>query len=84
MRNEEISPRRKFSDVWPLLDERSRRLIAASEALCLGYGGISRIRRAVGIPQLQEIHRATHPAKLEREKREIGEALEAEEDAKDL
>ena len=42
MKNEEISLRRKFSDVWPLLDERSRRLMAASEALSLGYGGVSR------------------------------------------
>jgi DNA primase len=29
----------------------------------------------VAIRQLQEIHRATHPAKLEREKREIADAL---------
>src|SRR5450759_4484011 len=49
MENEEISLRRKFSDVWPLLDERSRRLMAASEALSLGYGGVSRIRRASGL-----------------------------------
>jgi hypothetical protein len=49
MRKEEISLRRKFSDVWPLLDERSRRLMAASEALSLGYGGVSRIRRASGL-----------------------------------
>jgi hypothetical protein len=33
----------------------------------------------VAIRQLQEIHRATHPAKLERDKREIQEKLEAEE-----
>jgi hypothetical protein len=49
MENEEISLRRKFSDVWLLLDERSRRLMAASEALSLGYGGVSRIRRASGL-----------------------------------
>src|ERR1700680_247348 len=49
MRNDEISLRRKFSDVWPLLDERSRRLMAASEALSLGYGGVSRIQRACGL-----------------------------------
>ena len=49
MRNEEVSLRRKFSDVWPLLDERSRRLMAASEALSLGYGGVSKIRRASGL-----------------------------------
>jgi Rhodopirellula transposase DDE domain len=49
MRNEEISLRRKFTDVWPLLDERSRRLMAASEALSLGYGGVSRIWQASGL-----------------------------------
>ena len=49
MKNDEISLRRKFSDVWPLLDERSRRLMAASEALSLGYGGVSRIQRACGL-----------------------------------
>jgi hypothetical protein len=49
MKNDEISLRRKFSDVWPLLDERSRRLLAASEALSLGYGGVSRIQRACGL-----------------------------------
>jgi hypothetical protein len=49
MKNDEISLRQKFSGVWPLLDERSRRLMAASEALSLGYGGISRIRQACGL-----------------------------------
>src|ERR1700694_4779392 len=49
MQNSEISLRRKFVDVWPLLDERSRRLMAASEALSLGYGGVLRIRRACGL-----------------------------------
>lgn len=49
MKNDVISLRRKFSGVWPLLDERSRRLMAASEALSLGYGGVSRIRRACGL-----------------------------------
>jgi integrase/recombinase XerD len=34
----------------------------------------------VAIRQLKEIHTATHPAKLEREKRELLETLEAEED----
>jgi integrase/recombinase XerD len=34
----------------------------------------------VAIRQLQEIHRATHPAKLEREKRELLEAIAAEDD----
>jgi hypothetical protein len=49
MSDDESSLRRKFSGVWPLLDERGRRLMAASEALSLGYGGVSRIRRACGL-----------------------------------
>jgi len=49
MKNDAISLRRKFSDLWPLLDERSRRLMAANEARSLGYGGISRVRRACGL-----------------------------------
>ena len=44
-----LALRQKFSAMWPLLDERSRRLIAASEARSLGFGGISRIRRACGL-----------------------------------
>jgi hypothetical protein len=49
MSNDEIWLRRKFTSVWPLLDERSRRLMTASEAVSLGYGGISQIRRASGL-----------------------------------
>src|SRR5674476_273278 len=49
MDNGEISLRRKFVSVWLLLDERGRRLMAANEALSLGYGGVSRIRRACGL-----------------------------------
>ncbi len=36
------------------------------------------------IRQLQAIHRATHPAKLEREKQDIREALEAEQGDEDV
>ncbi|MGA3210393.1 MAG: ISAzo13 family transposase, partial [Terriglobales bacterium] len=39
----------KFGAVWPLLDERTRRLMAASEAQSLGYGGVSLVRRACGL-----------------------------------
>jgi hypothetical protein len=41
--------RRKFAAVWPLVDERTRRLMAASEALVLPYGGVSRVQRACGL-----------------------------------
>jgi Rhodopirellula transposase DDE domain len=39
----------KFHVVWPLLDERARRLMAASEAKSLGYGGVSLVHRACGL-----------------------------------
>ena len=39
----------KFRSIWPLLDERTRRLVAASEAIGLGYGGVSLVRRACGL-----------------------------------
>ena len=57
----------KFASVWALLDERTRRLMAASEAQTLGYGGISQVRRACGLSRkaiakgLQEIAEGTAP-----------------------
>lgn len=39
----------KFHMMWPLLDERARRLMAAGEAKTLGYGGVSLVRRACGL-----------------------------------
>jgi hypothetical protein len=39
----------KFASVWALLDERTRRLLAANEARALGFGGVSRVHRACGL-----------------------------------
>ena len=39
----------KLGAVWPMLEERTRRLLAANEALALGYGGVSRVHRACGL-----------------------------------
>src|SRR3972149_2656903 len=39
----------KFRSVWPLLDERTRRVMAANEALSLGFGGISVVHHACGL-----------------------------------
>jgi len=41
--------KRKFRSAWPHLDERTRRIMAASEALSLGYGGVSVVGRACGL-----------------------------------
>ena len=49
MNSDVMQLQKKFTSVWPLLDERSRRLMAANEANALGYGGISMVRRACGL-----------------------------------
>jgi hypothetical protein len=41
--------KRKFRSAWPHLDERTRRIMAASEAVSLGYGGVSVVGRACGL-----------------------------------
>src|SRR6201984_2633110 len=38
-----------FAGMWPHLDEHARRVVAASKAVELGYGGISRVSRACGL-----------------------------------
>jgi hypothetical protein len=42
----------KLTQIWPHLDERSRRLVAATEAQQLGYGGISLVSRACGLSRV--------------------------------
>jgi len=60
--------RRKFKSVWPLLNERSRRVLAASEAMSVGYGGVTLVRRACGLSRkaitkgLREIQGAASPS----------------------
>lgn len=57
----------KFRSVWPLLDERTRRIMAANEAMALGYGGISLVHRASGLSRkaimkgIQEIQLGSTP-----------------------
>jgi hypothetical protein len=41
--------KRKFQSAWPHLDERTRGIVAATEAVSLGYGGISLVARASGL-----------------------------------
>ena len=38
----------KFRSVWPLLDERTRRIMAADEAI-VGHGGMTQVHRASGL-----------------------------------
>jgi hypothetical protein len=48
--------RAKFRALWPHLDERMRRLTAASEAKALGHGGVSLVSRACGLSR-KAIHK---------------------------
>lgn len=41
--------RAKLQTLWPFLDERTRRLTAASEAISIGHGGVSIVSRAFGL-----------------------------------
>jgi hypothetical protein len=41
--------RQRFEAVAPFLDERGRRLVAASEAVSAGYGGIAAVAAATGV-----------------------------------
>ena len=41
----------KFERVRPFLDEKVRRLTAATEAMALGYGGIAMVSRAFGLSE---------------------------------
>jgi hypothetical protein len=42
----------KVAGLWPHLDERARRLFAASEARQLGHGGVSMVSRACGLSRV--------------------------------
>ena len=43
--------RQKFQQIFPFLDEKLRRLVAGSEAIALGYGGIVMVARASGLSE---------------------------------
>jgi hypothetical protein len=44
--------KQKVARLWPHLDERGRRLFAASEARDLGHGGVSVVSRACGLSRV--------------------------------
>jgi len=50
--DKDVDLRNKLSSIWPHLNERARRMVAASEAVGLGYGGISRVSRACGLSRV--------------------------------
>jgi hypothetical protein len=58
----------RLAQLWPHLDERARRLVAAAEAVRLGRGGVSRVSRACGLSRvtvtkgIRELDEAPLPA----------------------
>ena len=44
--------REKLSRMWPHLNERGRRMVAASEAAHIGYGGVTLISQACGLSRV--------------------------------
>src|SRR5258708_33957562 len=44
--------RKKLQNLWPHLNERSRRMLAAAEATQIGYGGVSLVSRACGLSRV--------------------------------
>ena len=42
----------KLMQMWPHLNERSRRMVAAAEAVQLGYGGVTLVCRACGLSRV--------------------------------
>jgi hypothetical protein len=63
---------RRFRSLAPFLDERMRRLVAASESEAIGYGGVSVVARATGVSRraitegVKELKKPkSHKARLE-------------------
>lgn len=70
-----VSLQKKMLPIWTLLDERSRRLVAANEARTLGYGGISKVHRACGLSRkaiAKGIHEITHGTAISGRIRRLG------------
>src|SRR5216684_415334 len=53
---EEEAIKRRFDLVAEELNERPRRLVAASEALAMGWGGVSAVARATGLSRKASSH----------------------------
>ena len=59
--------RQRFTLLEGVLDQRTRRLVAAAEALTLGWGGVTWVARATGFSRrtiqqgMQELERVQKP-----------------------
>jgi hypothetical protein len=79
--NIEDSIRERFERLSTILDERSRRLFVAAEALAIGFGGIAIVARAtgvaprtigVGIKEVRELERSPPPPSGNERIRRVG------------
>jgi len=67
---------RKFEILARVLDERSRRLVAAAEAQAMGFGGVTAVAQASGLSRgtvirgIAELQTASKPARGERIRRQ--------------
>ena len=52
MKRETEALERKLGQLWPHLNERGRRMVAAAEARQIGYGGVSAVSRACGLSRV--------------------------------
>ena len=50
--NDTVAFMHKFAKIWPHLDERARRMMAANEAREIGFGGITIVSRACGLSRV--------------------------------
>jgi len=50
--NDTVALTHKFAKIWPHLDERARRMMAANEAREIGFGGITIVSRACGLSRV--------------------------------
>src|SRR5208282_3044563 len=70
--------RQKYKRLSRLMDERSRRIWAATEARAMGWGGVSRVAEAIGMARntiaagLRELKRRGRRPKLKRVRRTGG------------
>jgi len=66
---------RKFEALSRVLDERTRRLVAAAEAAAIGFGGVTRVAKASGLSRgtvirgIAELETAPKPARGQRIRR---------------
>jgi len=68
----------RYTRVAPILDERGRRVVAAAEAIAVGWGGIMAVHRATGVGRatiergIRELRGMTPPAPVGRVRRPGG------------